>query len=319
MINVRRNSKKRLLTDSAMDTLSLPRTGEWTDPILEIDRALDELTPDDWADAAGIFRRSGVVYLPRIGYALASSEERFLDPAISDGKAKNVSYDPRTGRIGGTMLQGAARRAVGATMQRFADWAEALVLALVPGLAGGFERGLTSLRPVEAEGRAASQRKDDTRLHVDAFRARPVQGRRILRVFANVDPAGRPRVWELGEPFEAIARRFVPHAHGPLPGTSWMLERLGITKGRRSAYDHFMLQLHDLAKADDSYQRAAPRTRIAFPSGTSWLACTDATAHAVVSGQHALEQTFFVEAEFARRSAQAPLKVLERLSGHALV
>ena len=36
----------------------------------------------------------------------------------------------------------------------------------------------------------------------------PVQGRRLLRVFCNVNPRGEPRVWELGEPFDAVVQRF---------------------------------------------------------------------------------------------------------------
>ena len=57
-----------------------------------------------------------------------------------------------------------------------------------------------------------SWRADDRRLHVDAFPSRPNYGERILRVFTNVNPDGEPRVWRVGEPFEAVARRFLPRA-----------------------------------------------------------------------------------------------------------
>lgn len=49
--------------------------------------------------------------------------------------------------------------------------------------------------------RRAVGRADDRRLHVDAFPTRPNYGERILRVFANVNPAGVPRAWRVGEPF----------------------------------------------------------------------------------------------------------------------
>ena len=59
-------------------------------------------------------------------------------------------------------------------------------------------------------GRAVSWRKDDSRLHVDAFPSRPNHGERILRVFCNVNPHGEDRVWRVGEPFEAMARTLLP-------------------------------------------------------------------------------------------------------------
>ena len=287
-------------------------------PIFSVDRAPGDFSASDSALAIQILE-GGVLFLPRTPYTLNDGERRFLDPAISDGKAKNVNFDPLSERVGGTRLTDEPRQELARMMRRFSGWAESLLLAVIPSCAAGLTRGMTSLRPCEIERRRSSRRKDDTRLHVDAFRSRPVQGRRILRVFVNVNPHGVPRVWEVGEPFENYAGRFRAQLRAPLPGSRWVLARLGATKGRRSTYDHLMLQLHDLAKRDDAYQHNAPRTRIAFPSGTSWLVCTDATPHAAVSGQHALEQTFFINADVATLSPGVPLHVLERLGWRALV
>lgn len=287
-------------------------------PIFSVDRAPGDFSTSDLALAVQIFE-SGVLFLPNVPYILNGEESRFLDPAISDGKAKNVSFDPASGRVGGTCLTDEPRQQLAQMMRRFSDWAENLLLAAIPTCAPGLARGMTSLRPCKIEGRPSSLRKDDTRLHVDAFRSRPVQGRRILRVFANVNPHGVPRVWEVGEPFEKYAGRFMAHVHAPVPGSQWVLAHLGATKGRRTTYDHLMLQLHDLAKRDDAYQHDSPRTRMSFPSGTSWLVCTDATPHASLSGQHAFEQTFFVDADVATSSPRVPLHVLERFGWRALV
>ena len=87
-----------------------------------------------------------------------------------------------------------------------------------PRYASRLTRGRTSFRPVEIAGRASSWRKDDTRLHVDAFPATPVHGRRILRVFANVNPYGKPRSWRVGDGFGAVADYFAPKLRLPLPG-----------------------------------------------------------------------------------------------------
>ena len=53
-------------------------------------------------------------------------------------------------------------------------------------------------------------------------------------------------------------RKFLPRLSPPIPGSAWVLDALGMTKGRRSAYDRIMLGLHDTGKRDDQYQREAP-------------------------------------------------------------
>src|SRR5262249_56248117 len=141
-------------------------------------------------------------------------------------------------------------------------------------------RGRTSFRPVEIAGRPSSWRKDDTRLHIDAFPATPVQGRRILRVFANVNPDGRPRSWRIGDSFDAVARHFVASLRLPFPGTGAVLRALGITKTPRSAYDGLMLQLHDRMKEDTAYQREAPQGAFDFPARSAWVLFTAAVTHA---------------------------------------
>jgi hypothetical protein len=46
------------------------------------------------------------------------------------------------------------------------------------------------------------------------------------------------------------ARHFSPKVRQPLPGSHFLLWVLGITKSKRSAYDHCMLYLHELGKRD---------------------------------------------------------------------
>ena len=80
-----------------------------------------------------------------------------------------------------------------------------------------------------------------------------------------------------------------------------------------------MLTMHDAAKRDRAYQHTAPRRLVSFPAGCTWLAFTDQTPHAAVSGQCALEQTFYVPVDALAEPAGSPLRVLERLWGAALV
>lgn len=58
---------------------------------------------------------------------------------------------------------------------------------------------------------STSWRKDDSRLHVDAFPSRPNYGERIIRIFTNINPHGEARSWRVGEDFTQLASRYLPH------------------------------------------------------------------------------------------------------------
>ena len=267
------------------------------------------------ARAVAALESGSVLFFPGLPFRLAESEKQFLDARISDGKAKNISLDPDTGKIQSTSLTGEPARQLTAMMARFADQASSLVHDLLP--YRRIERARTSYRPVQVKGRSYSKISDDRLLHVDAFPSRPMRGRRILRFFANVAPSS-PRHWLVGEAFEPFARRFLPRVGPHLPGKSWLYEKLGVTRGRRSLYDELMLSLHDAGKLDDEFQKDSPRQRIDFPAGSCWLVFTDQVLHAALGGEFALEQTFHLDVAEMVEPARAPIRVLERLAGRAL-
>ncbi len=285
-----------------MSRLTTLDVGQWHQPF----------DPATTANATRELEAGNVLFLPRLQFTLADEEQRFLSPAWSDGKAKNVSYDPTAAEIRHTSAAGTDRQDLAAMMARYAQQARELVSRVCPGYARHLRWGLTSFRPVEARGRASSRTKDDTRLHVDAFASRPNQGQRILRVFCNVNPRGEPRVWELGEPFDAVAQRFRNCVTPQWPGSAWLLRRMRITRGRRSDYDHIMLNLHDKAKLDDAYQQSTPRTQVEFPAQSTWIVFTDCVMHAVLAGQFLLEQTFYLPVKAMRDENYAPLRILEQ-------
>ena len=266
-----------------------------------------------------MLERGGLIVLPDRPFAPTPEERGVLDPGVLNGRSKNVSLDPATGEVRGTDVDAERQQVLGRMIGRFAEEADALLQELVPSCAPALQRRRTSFRPGSIAGRALSPRKDDRRLHVDAFPATPVQGRRILRVFANINPAGEGRVWEVGEEgFEATARRFRHRltARGRLAG---LKQRLGVTKGRQSAYDQVMLQLHDSAKLDEGYQSTTPKRRIVFPAGSLWVVYTDGVMHAALAGQHALEQTYLLPVEAMQRPEASPLRTLERITRRPLV
>ena len=268
--------------------------------------------------AETLLEAGDVLFLPDFGFIVEPDELPIFSPAVT-ARAKNVSFDPATDRVGGAALAPETSRALAGLMKRFSRHATTLAGDALPRYRSHLQIGRTSFRPVEISGRHTSWRKDDTRLHVDSFPATPVHGRRILRVFTNINPTGRPRLWRVGDDFAAVARRFAPALRPPLPGSATLLRWLHVTKTRRSPYDGLMLQLHDRMKADSDFQRQAPQRSVEFPAGSTWMAFTDQVSHAAMAGQYQLEQTFLVPIEAMQDERRSPLRILEALLGRVLV
>jgi hypothetical protein len=268
-------------------------------------------------DLTGCLESGSVVHLTGLGFPMSEAELKLLDPRIL-GKAKNVSYNPASGTVGGTSCTGAELEVLTGLLARYSKSAGELVRMLFPPYREKAKVMRASLRPAEIAGRASSWRKDDTRLHVDAFPSQPTRGNRILRVFCNVNPAGKPRVWRLGEPFEDVARRYLPGIGRPFPGSAAVMSLLKITKSPRTEYDHIMLKLHDAMKADDRYQAETGREPVNFRPGTTWICYADSVSHAALSGQHQFEQTIHIPVEAMGDVGKSPLRILERLRGRKL-
>ena len=268
--------------------------------------------------AIRILEDGGLIFLPHLGFRVLDSESRFLVSESVHPGAKNVSLDVRGRVLRGSTAQGMDEAALRDMLNRFARQSFGLVRSLPPHYAQTAQQARTSYRPVEASSRTSSWRKDDRRLHVDSFPSSPNQGRRLLRVFSNINPEGKNRVWKLGEGFEDVADRFLPLAGRPLPGFARLLLALGITKSLRSEYDHIMLRIHDRMKADQHYQAITPSIQLQLPAGSTWIVFTDSVSHAALSGRFMMEQTFLLPVEGMLDPGRAPLRVLERLVGRTL-
>ncbi len=267
------------------------------------------------ARAVAALERGAVLFFPGLPFVLRADEREFLDASVADGKAKNISLDHTTGKMQASSLTGEKAARLAAMIERFGAGAASLVHDLLP--YRDVERARTSFRPVQVKGRSYSKISDDRLLHVDAFPSRPMRGRRILRFFSNVAPASS-RNWHVGQPFEDFAHAFLPRIGPHVPGKSWMFEKLGVTRGRRSLYDEMMLSLHDTGKLDSDFQKNSPHEAVSFPPGSSWLIFTDQVLHAALGGEFALEQTFHLDVDQLAEPERAPVKVLERLSGKVL-
>ena len=259
-----------------------------------------------------------VLYFPQLPFALLPEEKVLLDPEIRDPKVRNISLDA-AGHLKGAVGDTATQLALALMIGRFREQAQSLVYSLLPKYQGALRLAPTSYRPTQVETRAQSWRADDRRLHVDAFPSRPNYGERILRVFSNINPEGVPRVWRVGEPFETVARKFVPRAKPYVPWQAKALKALHVTKSLRSEYDHLMLQLHDGMKGDMAYQESAGQVTMPFAAGSVWVCFSDQASHAVMSGQYMLEQTLHLPAEKQYDPAASPLAILSKLTGRQLV
>ena len=281
----------------------------------------EKATDADQSGAQAALETGNVLFIPNLPFVLREEESVFVSARYTNPRSKNISFNPITAELRGigdgvrpeehTFLTG--------MMARYAQVTRRLFDCLFPGYAPFLETGRTSIRPAEIAGRAApSYRKDDTRLHVDVFPSSPVRGKRILRVFSNVSPDGKSREWRIGEPFEVTARRFVGKIRPPLQGSAMLLQVLRVTRGRRAAYDHFMLRMHNHMKADSAYQNDSPQSHVRFPPGSTWIVFTDQVPHAAMAGQHALEQTFYLPISAMAMPEQSPLRILEKLTRRTL-
>lgn len=264
------NHNQSHTSDSSILTLPYSR---WDHREIESTNAVDAL------------EQGKVLFLPHLTFELSEQEKLLLDPALVDVKRKNISFKPLEGTLTGVTDESkmALTRQL---LERYYQNCLSLVNQLLPEYTAALHSPTNSLRlhPVTAWRDKTSWRKDDSRLHVDAFPSRPNYGERIMRIFTNINPHGEPRSWRVGEDFTQLASRYLPQLGSYSPISSWLQHKVGITKRRRSHYDHLMLQLHDKMKADLDYQKNGQQQAIDFPSGSSWICFSDQTPHAAWGG-----------------------------------
>ena len=260
-----------------------------------------------------------ILYFPQLAFALSDDEKAFLTPDVADPQSKNIGYHPEHNKIWGVKnLSDAERNQLKSMLRRYAASCQTFIANLLPHYHSDLMLGRTSFRPLQVSNRKSSYRKDDKRLHVDAFPSAPNQGKRILRIFCNINPEA-DRVWRIGESFEKVAQRFAPAIPKPFPGSASVLRLLKITKSKRTLYDHYMLQMHDRMKEDEQYQQSVQQQEVRFPPASTWIVQTDHVSHAAMQGQYLLEQTFYLPVKAMQNPNLSPLRVLEKVLHQRLV
>ena len=285
-------------------------------PIVELDLADWRVAGrTEWTAAVEAGR---VLYFPHLAFEVLPTERALLREGMLSPQSRNVSLGA-DGVLKGAGGSAAEQAQLAAMVARFRQQALQLIDGLLPEYRGRLRFAPTSFRPRQVETRRQSVRADDQRMHVDAFPSRPNYGERILRVFANINPMGVPRVWRVGDDFETVARQFLPRAK---PYRLWQakaLNALHVTKSLRSEYDHLMLQLHDAMKRDEAYQKSGTQVSMPFAAGSVWVCYSDQATHAVMSGQFMMEQTLYLPPGREADPQASPLAILTRLVGRPLV
>jgi len=266
--------------------------------------------------------RGEVAYYPVCPFPVAAGDdEQFLCQQRLAGRAhKNISYDPNTGKTNGFLRQAPEQAdRLRRLFASFSAQATSWLVATFPQYARAWQLDRVSFRPEEEATRRLRLSARNDLLHVDAFPSRPTNGKRLLRVFVNVNPVD-PRVWMTSDPFAVLFERYGQEAGLPGKYREPWGKRLLISfsriihrnRLRRSPYDSFMLRFHDFLKRNEEFQEKCPKRFWSFPPGSAWMCFTDTVSHAVLRGRFALEHSYFVaEADLALPD-ESPAAIISR-------
>ncbi|MEM7427257.1 MAG: Kdo hydroxylase family protein, partial [Pseudomonadota bacterium] len=260
-----------------------------------------ENSAENQADAVAALEDGRVVFLENLNFAFSQDEQALLGSSLGDGVQKNITLDPYLGKLSGTGDVGSdVKGLLEGMLERYRATTQEWLSNILGPYAANLEAQRTTYRPVEIAGRKKigkvssdkAYRFDDSLLHPDAFKRRPIKGNRIFRIFTNINPHGKPRTWKVGHGFEAFASRYLRDIREPRFGEFAFLNLTRQTHWPRTHYDHIMLNLHDRGKQDAEFQKSSDHALFEFPAGATWFCFTDQALHAALEGAYCLEQTY---------------------------
>lgn len=274
-----------------------------------------------------------VLFFPATPFAFPEeSKESLRNINFAGGSLhKNVAYRPASDRVTGVDLEARKAERLRAILRDYSRAVVQFTGEVLPQYAAHWKLDYASFRPLEEENRDLPVNKRNDLIHTDAFPSRPTNGDLIMRVFTNIHPS-KTRNWIVTDPFAVIAQRYAREADLEkiaqsassaggriLNSATHLLKKAGMPVVPRSAYDRFMLHFHEYLKRNNEFQKNTPKYPFNFPPGATWITFTDVVPHSVLSGQHALEQTFIIALRSLANPANAPVTILERLCGKPMV
>lgn len=274
-----------------------------------------------------------VLYFPTTPFPFPQDAKEYLRNINFAGGAvhKNIAYRPASDRVTGVEADAAKLQRLREILRDYSRAVVKFTGELLPEYAASWKLDYSSFRPVEEDGRDLPVNKRNDLIHTDAFPSRPTNGDLILRVFTNIHPT-KTRNWVTTDPFAQVAERYaraagleqIASGASSLSGkllnqSARALQVIGLPLVPRSGYDQFMLRFHEYLKRNEAFQKNTPKYPFNFPPGSTWLTFTDVLPHSVLSGQHALEQTFIIARRSMANTENAPVAILERLCGKPLL
>ena len=273
-----------------------------------------------------------IIFFEQIPFAFPADDQDFLRKVRqTDARYhKNIAYRPLRDRVTGIAKAHRDSERIQTIMRSFSENAIAFTRDVLRPYANHLVVDYVSFRPLQELGRDVRQSARNDLLHVDNFPTRPTNGKRILRVFVNINP-DEHRHWITGGPFHLIVPEWrhslgvdeliaqaTSRVHSIKYAFAKTVSSLGIKMVARPPYDEVMLRLHHAMKSSDDLQKQCGRDEWSIPPGSCWMVFTDSVPHAVRSGQYALEQTFMVKPEGMLDRSKAPAAVLEEIAGRKL-
>lgn len=274
-----------------------------------------------------------VLFFPSTPFAFPETSKEFLRNINFAGGSihKNIAYRPASDRVTGVEMEDDQAQRLHKILRDYSRAVIQFTGEVLPQYAPHWKLDYASFRPLEEENRNLPVNKRNDLIHTDAFPSRPTNGDLIMRVFTNIHPT-KTRNWMITDPFNIVAERYARDAglkkiaEGANSGSGRIFHRsvrllksVGLPVIPRSAYDRFMLHFHEYLKRNEDFQKNTPKYSFNFPPGATWITFTDVVPHSVLSGQHALEQTFIIARRSMANPENAPVAVLERLCGKPML
>jgi hypothetical protein len=267
--------------------------------------------------------RGEVLFFPACPFALPRGDDLdfLLRQRLRGRRHKKMALDPLTGRTSGFPRAEADAARLTDLLGSFGQQAASWLGGLLPRHAAAWQRDRVSLDPEEAATRPLRLSARNDLLHLDAYPNRPTQGRRVLRLFVNFNPAEQ-RVCVTSDTFPTLLERYGAEAGLPTAGEDNWARHVGESVvalfrpgRRRSVYDAFMLRFHHFLKANDAFQEKCRKKLWHFPPGSAWVFFSDYVSHAVLRGRFALDHSFFVAPSGLALPQESPPVLLQRACG----
>jgi len=304
-------------------------------PVISIPlEGLSDVSSEQLRAWCAALEAGGVLYFPETPLPIPPQDlELLLGQKQTGSKVhKNIAYKPNRDELTGVDASNTDAKTVEelhAIMRRYSASVEQFLGKFLAPYRKRWTMDYASYRPLEEQGRDLALRKRNDLLHTDAFPTRPTRGWRILRFFHNIHPT-RTRDWVVGEAFPKVVGEFapgvlsIPRADGTAARAGKQIaQATGLAKlvpqWKRTPYDDFMMRLHNAMKENAAFQQNCTKEYVQFAPGSSWMVYTETVPHAVLAGQYAMEQTFLVDPAAMVTPESAPVRVLEKMAGAALV